>query len=509
MPTEEMDALIEAQKEEIDRLKETEEAIDIKDFYFNKYQEMYQEILLGRKQEIDEAMKALEKEIDEINHNLKSIEEDLELNEAIKQKQASNEEAIYELHAKMEEARFQTEIKMDLLQKDTRELYHKHQALLEKWLMTLEHYLDHLVSNGELIDEYTKLFEIMNQDGFDLSVSIKNSEIKNHQLNDELNDRISEIRKELDGLLKEKTRLENRVLDISDDNKAALEEDLRKRIEYQKNYELELTNAFQQVSMKQLKELSDIIIKYQLVNKPAEEQIVELDQLLEKDRLVLLSLDTKANLELQKGKRKAILQEQLSALDLKQKQLNELTKQNNKLKEAYKAVIENINQLDSHLRDIRSQLSTIEAQGFLKFNEQYQKDLQDKYNSIIQKQKNLESYREDRTYHLFDPDPAEIASIDQQIHTEEMALNNLIHTYDQAKRDYECYLAQENHQHIKDLIDEGFLFEEQLPKLKNLTIKLKEKILNNEKIIKDLNEQLVDYQNIAMQIEELSHDDYH
>ena len=126
----------------------------------------------------------------------------------------------------------------------------------------------------------------------------------------------------------------------------------------------------------------------------------------------------------------------------------------------------------------------------------------------LKKQKNLESYREDRTYHLFDPDPAEIAAIDQQIHNEEMELNTLIHTYDQAKRDYECYLAQENHQHIKDLIEEGFLFESELPQLKQLTIKLKEKILANEKQIAELNEQLTDYQNIAMQIEELSHDDY-
>ena len=503
-----MDALIEAQKEEIDRLKETEEVVDIKEFYFNKYHEMYQEILRARKQEIDEAMKALDAEIQEINHNLHSIEEDLELNENIKQKQASNEEAIYELHAKMEEARFQTEIKMDLLQKDTRTLYMKHQALLDAWFLSLDHYLDHLLSNGELIDEYTKLFGVMNQEGFTISVAIKESENKNAALNEELNQKIASIRAELDTLLKEKTRLENRILDISDDHKASLEEDLRKRMEYQKNYELELTNAFQITSSKQLKELSDLIIKYQLVNKSAEDQIAELDILLEKDKMALLSLDTKANLELQKGKRKAALQEELNNLEQKKQQLSDLDQQTKKLKGAYQAVIENIEQLDSHLKQVRAQLSTIEAQGFLKFDEQYQKDLKEKYASIVQKQKNLESYREDRTYHLFDPDPAEIATIDQQIHTEEMELNALIHSYDQAKRDYECYLAQENHQQIKDLIEEGFLFENELPKLKQLTIKLKEKILSNEKQMASLNEQLVNYQDIVMQIEELSHDDY-
>ncbi len=509
MPNEEMDALIEAQKEEINRLKEnSDNVIDIKEFYFNKYHEMYQELLLERKTEIDEAMKQMEEEIKEINQNLDSIQEDLAINESLKAKQETTEEAMYELHAKMEEARFQTEIKMDLLQKDTIGLYHKHQALLDEWFTILDHYLDHLISNGELIEAYTKLFDVVNSDGFTLSVKIKESETKNHQLNEELNNQIASIRSELDALLKEKTKLENKVLDISDDSKASLEEDLRKRIEYQKNYELELTNAFQQTSTKQLKELSDIIIKYQLVNKPADEQIAELDKLIEKYRLALLSLDTKANLELQKNKRKAVLEEQLASLEVIRKQKSEIEKQTLKLKEAYTLVIKNIETLDNHLKEIRLQLSTVEARGFLKFEEQYQKELKDRYNNIIQKQKNLEGYREDRTYHLFDPDPAEIASIDQQIHTEEMALNELIHTYDKTKREYEQYLAQENHQHIKELIDEGMLFEEQLPKLKALTIKLKERIASNEAKAKQYTEELSDYQSIVMQIEELSHDDF-
>ena len=56
MNNQDFDKLISVQKEEIERIKNSNQETNIKEFYLNKYHEIYQEILQER--------------IDEINHEL-------------------------------------------------------------------------------------------------------------------------------------------------------------------------------------------------------------------------------------------------------------------------------------------------------------------------------------------------------------------------------------------------------------------------------------------------------
>ena len=79
--------------------------------------------------------------------------------------------------------------------------------------------------------------------------------------------------------------------------------------------------------------------------------------------------------------------------------------------------------------------------------------------------------------------------------------------YDNIKKDYESFLQQNDNAVIKTLIEDGSFFETNIPKLKALTIKLKDKI---GKLIEEshkMQDDLKDYQSILMQIQELENED--
>ena len=95
-----------------------------------------------------------------------------------------------------------------------------------------------------------------------------------------------------------------------------------------------------------------------------------------------------------------------------------------------------------------------------------------------------------------------------QIHQEELTLNQLINKYDGIQKDYEEFLSQNDNGKIKELLDEGQYFEEKIPQLKEMMLKLEDKINGFIDDSQRLNNQLVDYQNVIMQIEELLNENY-
>ena len=80
MNNQDFDKLITVQKEEIERIKNSNPEINIREFYLNKYHEMYQEILEERMEEINEELRNLENEIHSLNDSVDRINEDIENN---------------------------------------------------------------------------------------------------------------------------------------------------------------------------------------------------------------------------------------------------------------------------------------------------------------------------------------------------------------------------------------------------------------------------------------------
>ena len=507
MPNEEFENIIQNQKEEINKIKDTEEVIDIKSFYLNKYHEMYQEILENRVQELKEEMISLDAEITELTSSAIRIDEDFQNNEINKQKIQEVEDETYVCYAKMEERRFTAETECDELEKASIELFHNHYAHNQEWYKLLDNYLDHLVDNGSLIDNITNLFNWTAEEGYELSLKIKENEHQVKKIHEDLEVELSQIRNELEALLREKKRYEDHIYEVSAEHQQNVKQDLEVRLEHKKNYEKEIVEAYKEASVKQLKELNELIIKFNLIRKEPSEQIEELDQLLEKFKSKLLSLDTKSNQEYQRQKRLSSLTLQKKSLEeLKEKKAN-LDKKIAQLQNAYVVVVNNIKELDEHLEDIEDQIAGVKFQSFLRFEEQFQKELRDALNTIKNKQKFIESLKEDRTYNLFDPDPEKLKNLDNLIHENELELNTMIKNYDSVKEDYESFLAQNDNQQIKTLMEDGKFFEENNPKLKELAIKLKEKISKLQEDSAKLAEDTKDYQNIIMQIGELQSED--
>lgn len=507
MPNEDFDMIMESQQAEIDKIKSEAKIVDIKEFYLNKYQEMYQEILTNRLIELKEEMASLDEEISSLNNDVIQLDEDVQNNAVIKDQISSVEEKTYECYAKMEEMRFQRENEMDALQKETVELFHKHHSYVDGFQKILSNYLDHLVDNGTLIDEINKLFDLCNNEAYDLSVSIKENELKNKQMGLKLEEDLDVIRKELDDLLKEKKRQENRLYEVSLDHQKEVQADLKVRLDHKQNYQAEIKQVYIETSSKQLKEMNDLLIKFSLINKSPLEQIAELDALLEKFKIKLLSLDTKSNQEYQRNKRLGELNIKKKDLDAIKEQKELVDKKVSQLQNAYLVIIGNIKELDEHLINIKKNIQGVKFQSFLRFEEQFQKELKDGMNAILNKQKLIESLKEDRTYNLFDPDPAKIKNLDIQIHEEELAFNQIIKDYDDVKKDYEDFLNQNDNAQIKKLMEDGIFFEENLPKLKMLAQKLKDKIQKEIDISHELSLKLTDYQDLVLQIGELQNED--
>lgn len=507
MNRDELAEMIKEQNEEIEKIKEQPRNVELREFYLNKYQEMYEEIVNNRIEEIDNELKSMDEEIETLTNSVTRIEEDIHTNELTKQKIEIVEQKIYECYAKMEEERFKSETICDKLQRDTIVLFQEHHKYVQSWFSFLNDFYNGLVTKGDLIDKINDLSNLMNNEAYDLALKIKNNEIENRKLENILNDQILDIRKQLDSLIKEKERYEQYLYEVSVEQKMALKNDLEIRIEHKKIYLKEIKESFQDMSKKQLKEFTDLYNKNYLISKDSKEQVDEYDKLFSKFKSRLITIDTKSNLDYQRKKRLSFLQQEKMKLDEIKNRKDTIDNKVQRYQEANVVILQTITELDQHVEDIKKELTNYQNKNFVLYNDYYQKDINECKKAIENQRKYIEGLKEERTYRLFDPEIEKIKQLDNEIHTEEMNLNDLIKRLDNVQESYETFLKENDNNTIKVLLDEGQYFEDKIPQLKIMQNKLQNKIdsyINESKILEG---ELKDYQDIVMQIEELKYED--
>ena len=84
----------------------------------------------------------------------------------------------------------------------------------------------------------------------------------------------------------------------------------------------------------------------------------------------------------------------------------------------------------------------------------------------------------------------------------------MIKNLNELEKDYNTFLQQNDNNTIKKLLEIGNFYEQNLPKIKDLTLQLKEKINTQTDKSLALQNELVEYQNILTQIQELQNEDY-
>lgn len=481
---------------------------NIKDFYLTKYQEMYQEILLNRIELINKDLKKLDDEIEEINQSMRKIDESLEFNKQHQDMISEVEEKIYACYAIIEEKRFTMETKLDKIQSETIETFKKHREIVLEWFDDLYEFMNNNLSVDTLHDKIRTLTYRLFNEGYDSAVLIKQNEHKTYRLQRELEEESAQTRKTLDSLLKEKQRYEKAMISATNENKENLTSELQNSIEHKKTYLAEIEKAYEFTSRKQLKEINDLCIKFSLINKAPKEQIEELDTLLNRYQSTLLSLDTLSNQKYLTKKRINSLKEEKNRLDNIKLRKEKLDKKINALQNVYLVISKNIKEMDEYLEQIKKRIASFKHQQFLRFDEQFQKDIAVCKNQIKQQQMLIENLQEERTYILFDPTDEKIRNIDNQIHQEDLNLNVLIKNLNELEHDYETFLNQNDNNTIKKLLEIGNFYEQNLPKIKDLTLELKEKINNKTEKSLALQNELADYQNILIQIQELENEDF-
>lgn len=491
-------------------LKQNEEKniTNIKDFYMTKYQEIHEEILSNRIELINKELLKLDKEIEDINQSMKKIDEDLEYNQQHQDMIEQIDEKIYECYAVIEEKRFTMETKLDKIQSETIETFKKHREIVLYWFDNLYEFMNNNLSTSELHQIITNVtFKLFNE-GYEYALLIKQNEHKTYQLQNSLEDECAQTRKTLDSLLKEKQRFEKTLTDATVENKETLTSDLKNTIEHKKTYLSEIKHAYDVIGKKHLKEINDLCIKFSLINKEPTEQIEELDKLLDKYQSALLGLDTLSNQKYLATKRLNSLKEEKNRLDQIKIKKEKLDKKINALQNIYLVITKNINEMDDYLEQIKKRISSFKHQQFLRFEEQFQKDLASTKKAIKQQQLLIENLQEEKTYILFDPTDEKIKNIEGQIHQEELNLNTLIKNYNELESDYNSFLQQNDNNTIKKLLEIGNFYEQNLPKIKDLTLQLKEKINNKTEKSLALQNELSEYQNVLSQIEELQNEDF-
>lgn len=491
-------------------LKQNEEKniTNIKDFYMTKYQEIHEEILSNRIELINKELLKLDKEIEDINQSMKKIDEDLEYNQQHQDMIEQIDEKIYECYAVIEEKRFTMETKLDKIQSETIETFKKHREIVLYWFDNLYEFMNNNLSTSELHQIITNVtFKLFNE-GYEYALLIKQNEHKTYQLQNSLEDECAQTRKTLDSLLKEKQRFEKTLTDATVENKETLTSDLKNTIEHKKTYLSEIKQAYDVIGKKHSKEINDLCIKFSLINKEPSEQIEELDKLLDKYQSALLGLDTLSNQKYLATKRLNSLKEEKNRLDQIKIKKEKLDKKINALQNIYLIITKNINEMDDYLEQIKKRISSFKHQQFLRFEEQFQKDLASTKKAIKQQQLLIENLQEEKTYILFDPTDEKIKNIEGQIHQEELNLNTLIKNYNELESDYNSFLQQNDNNTIKKLLEIGNFYEQNLPKIKDLTLQLKEKINNKTEKSLALQNELSEYQNVLSQIEELQNEDF-
>lgn len=481
---------------------------NIKDFYLSKYQEMYDEILSNRIELINKELLKLDEEIEKINKSVLKINEDLEYNQHHQQKIEDIEEKIYNCYAEIEEKRFTMETQLDKIQAETIETFKKHRQIVLNWFDDLYEYMNDSLTEQDLHNKIRELtFRLFNE-GYDYAILIKQNEHKTYQLQSNLELESAQTRKTLDSLLKEKQRFEKTMIEASEENKDNLTNELQNSVQHKKTYLAEIKKAYEAQAKKQLKEINDLCIKFSLINKDPNEQIEELDALLDRYNSTLLGLDTISNQKYLTNKRLNSLKEEKHRLEQIKSKKEKLDKKINTLQNVYLIISKNIKEMDEYLEQVKKRIASFKHQQFLRFDEQFQKDLVSSKKAIKQQQLLLENLHEERTYILFDPTDEKIKNIDSQIHQEELNLNTLIKNFNELERDYESFLKQNDNSTIKKLLEIGNFYEQNLPKIKDLTLQLKEKINTQTDKSLALQNELVDYQNVLTQIEELQNEDF-
>jgi len=507
MEDNELKGLIDDKNDEIEKLKADSSFIELKEYYLNKYQDMFSNILNNRSLEISETMESLDKEIETLESTISNNDENIKSNESNKEKIAHIETLIYDLFSQIELARFDKESKEANIKNESIELFKEYYKVIETWNSRLDSYLSGILSNYDLINAMDELEESISSKCYDSSLVIKQNEAKIKEIELEFKAEDERIRKEIDGILKEKENLENRIVNTSIDyqNMKIVElEDVKRN---KQTYLEDIKNAFNDLSVKQLKEFNDIYIKNRLVAKEVVKQVNEYDELFKKFRTQLLMVDTPTNKALQKKKRLNELTEEKQQLDKVKLNRTKYSEQLTRLKDAYQIIDKKIMDLNKYLSTIKQRIQGLRHQQFTRLTDDYEKELDNIKTKINLVEQEIDGLEVERTYQLFDPKKEIIDKIDNDLIIANEKLNEAIKEYNTLKDEYEDYMKQENNLELKKLLDEGKYFEENIPKLVDLHNKLHEKILAIEAKIEECDSNLQDYQTLIMEINKIENDD--
>ena len=506
MENKEIKDLLNEQQDAIEKIKQNAQQMDIKDFYLNQYHDMFSAILTNRSREIEEDMNEIDKEIKELEESINSIDNQLSQNEQLQKSVQQLEDDIYQAYSKIEEQRFNLDAKQNKLRKDSIGLFKTYYDTINQFQNALSLYFNGELSNKELIDNINSLESNLLNNCYDVAISIKENERQLKQNEQDFKDFEKENHNHIEQLINEKQSLEKRIVTSSQDAKVKAKEELTLRIEHKKTYLNELIAAYNDLSVRQLKEFNDLYIKNRLTGKDLSSQIEEYDILFKKFKTKLLTVDTLSNQELKKQKRLNQLVSEKQNLDALKTKKDLIEAQRNRLVQMSQVVDQTIKELDNHLNDIKQEISKYKHNQFMHLQSDYEQDLSKAATNIQLIQKELTSLQDERTYQMFDPNPLKLQEIDEKISVQEKRLNEAIYQYNDLKNEFDDFLRVEDNIELKKLLNDGKYFEENIPRVKELREKLSFKIENLNNQISDLNHSLTNYTEILMEIDEIQND---
>ena len=506
MENKEINNLLNEKKKEIDEIKANASQMDLKDYYLNQYQEMFSSILQNRSLEVEHDMQEIDEEIKNLTNSMDSLDNQIKLNEENSLKVKDLENQIYQLFSQIEEARFELDNKQNKLKKDSIALFEAHFAITSLFHNALNKYYQGLISNGELLKAIDDLSLSLNDKGFLISCSIKENEKKLKENEKEFVLFEEKEHQKIDAIITEKQMLEKKIIASSIDSKEKIKEELSLRIEHKRTYLNELIASFNELSVKQLKEFNDLYIKNRLTLKEIPLQIEEYDNLFKRFKTKLLTVDTKTNQEIKKQKYLTDLLNEKKRLDTLKQKKQSLEEQKGRLNSLYAISSETVLELEKHLNDIKLEINNYKHHQFMHLEEGYDHDLALAKTNIELLEQELNSLNDERTYQLFNPDALKIKEIDKAILEKEHQLNDAINEYNHLKDEFAQFMKDEENIALKNLLNDGKYFEENIPRIKNLLEKLLQRIESINAQIMALALDLNEYQDILSKIEELQNE---
>ena len=501
-----LDELVKNKQQLLNQIKVEDNPVNLKEYYLDKYQEMFSTILSNRSNEITIELSNLDQEIKTLEESITSIDEHISENELIKQKIDEVENQIYQKFSEIEVSRFQMDANKSRIKEESIALFKKYYDVVLHFYHSLDDYREGLISNGELIGEINNLKNQMINECYDIAIKIKENEHSEFKIEQEFKDLEKAKLLENESLIKEKEELERKIINKVETNKSLIIEDLSLKMNHKKTYLQEITKAFDELSIRQLKEFNDLLIKNKLVDKDIALQMVEFDNLFNKFKNQLLTVDTNSNKEIKKAKRLKELKDEKQKQDAIKQKVILLDKKINNLKQTLAVMEQTIIDLDEHLTMIKKQIATFNHQAFLTTIDALEKDIAGKKTLLNIETQELESLQEERTYQLFDPKMDVLEKLDKEIREKEQNLNQLIKAYNESKKAYDDYIKAEDNQTLKKLLEDGKYFEERIPTLKLLKDQLIEKIDSLELTRMDYDNDVITYNDIIMEINELEND---